>query len=116
MQTSPNRPSSITRKTRLTSIIRLTRPNCLNRLTSIASKTGKTRLTRPTSLGRMTSCPGRLCLKGREGFLVLLVIIVISELIIQVRLDFLEILRILFSGMGISPGSVRKTRLPMATW
>ena len=57
----------------------------------------------------MTSCPGRLCLKGRVRFLSFLVRIGISELIILVRLVFLEILRIIFSGVVISPVWVRKT-------
>ena len=88
----------------MTSIIRLTRPTSLNRLTSITSAIGKTRLTRLTRLGRMTSYPGRLYLKGRAGFLAFLGRIVIAELIIPARLVFLDILRILFIGMAISHG------------
>ena len=116
MQTSPNRPSSITRKTRLTSIIRLTRPTSLNRMTRITSTTRKTRLTRQTRLGRMTSYKGRIDLTVWTGWIPILVRIIIAELIIPRCLLFMEILLlVLFSGMAISHGWVRMTRLPMMT-
>ena len=101
MQTIPNRPPSITRKTRLTSIIRLTRPTSLNRLESITSTTGKNRLTK---LGRKTSYTGHLYLKGRGGLPEFLGRMVIAKLIIPVRVVFLGILRILFIGAAISHG------------
>ena len=52
----------------------------------------------------MTSYPGRLYLKGRGGFLAFLGRTIIAEIIIPARLVFLEILRILFSGVDISHG------------
>ena len=73
-------------------------------MTSITSTTRQTRLTRMTRLDRMTSYKARLYLKGRSGFLSFLFRVVISGVIIPVRLVFLEILLILFSGMDISPG------------
>ena len=97
-------PPSITRKTRLNSIIRLTRPTSLDRMASITSTNRETRLARLTSMVRMTSYPGILDLKVWTGRIAFLCGIVISELITPVLLGYLAILLILSSGVAISPG------------